>query len=175
MKRKKFKDWLEIIGIIAVVASLIFVGYEIRQSQDIAVSGQLDSTLEAMAEVEALIIDNADVWHRGCSGEDLSNAEQLIFTRIFNLYTIQYFFRWLNIEVTGISPARKKLTIDNMAINLHRSVGLKREWEALERWRDYMDVENDFKEWRRLVNIRVKELATIEPVPQINISRCGLL
>ena len=174
MKRKKFKDWLEIIGIGAVVASLIFVGYEIRQSQDIAVSVQLDSTLQALTEVEALIIDNAEVWYKGCSGEQLTTEEQLIFTRIFHLYSVYYFFTWLNIEVTGISPARKQLSIDNMAINIYRSVGLQKEWDALERWRDYMRVENDFKNWRQLVSARVKEYATIEPKPQINVSRCAI-
>jgi hypothetical protein len=40
MNTAKLNDWLQIIGIFAVVVSLLFVGYQLKQSQDIAIAGQ---------------------------------------------------------------------------------------------------------------------------------------
>ena len=40
MDSAKLNDWMQVIGIFAVVVSLMFVGYQLKQSQDIAVAGQ---------------------------------------------------------------------------------------------------------------------------------------
>jgi hypothetical protein len=44
----KLSDWLQVIGLFAVVASLIFVGLQMRQTEAIALSEiyQLSTTLE---------------------------------------------------------------------------------------------------------------------------------
>jgi hypothetical protein len=38
MESAKLNDWMQVVGIFAVVASLVFVGMEMRQSQKIALS-----------------------------------------------------------------------------------------------------------------------------------------
>ena len=53
MNTGKLNNWLEIIGIFALVASLLFVGLQLRQSQDIALS-QASQTRTAMS-VETII------------------------------------------------------------------------------------------------------------------------
>ena len=40
MDAQKLNDWMQVIGIFSVVVSLIFVGFQLKQSQDIAVAGQ---------------------------------------------------------------------------------------------------------------------------------------
>ena len=40
MDSDKLNDWMQVVGIFAVVVSLIFVGYQLKQSQDIAIAGQ---------------------------------------------------------------------------------------------------------------------------------------
>ena len=40
MDSAKLNDWMQVIGIFAVVASLIFVGLQMKQSQDIAIAAQ---------------------------------------------------------------------------------------------------------------------------------------
>jgi hypothetical protein len=37
MNNKNMRNWLEGIGIVAVVASLIFVGFQVRQEKSIAI------------------------------------------------------------------------------------------------------------------------------------------
>ncbi len=52
MNSEKLHDWLQLVGMAAVVASLLFVGLQLKQSQDIAVASQyqarFDSTVELM-------------------------------------------------------------------------------------------------------------------------------
>jgi hypothetical protein len=40
MNSDKLNDWMQVVGIFAVVVSLIFVGFQLKQSQDIAIAGQ---------------------------------------------------------------------------------------------------------------------------------------
>lgn len=53
MTINKIREWLEIIGLFSVVASLVFVGLQLKQSQDIALS-QASQSRTAIA-IETLI------------------------------------------------------------------------------------------------------------------------
>ena len=50
MDTSKLNDWMQVIGIFAVVASLIFVGLEMRQAQVISMSQTYQSRTAAAAE-----------------------------------------------------------------------------------------------------------------------------
>ena len=53
MDSAKLNDWMQVVGIFAVVASLIFVGLQMKQAQDIAVAAQYQertaSSIEAVS------------------------------------------------------------------------------------------------------------------------------
>lgn len=51
MKKTDWKDTAELVGIAAIVASLVFVGLELRQSQQIAIAGQYQQRTEAFVDV----------------------------------------------------------------------------------------------------------------------------
>jgi len=51
MNATKIHDWLEIVGLAAVVASLIFVGLQLKQSQDIAIAAQYQARHDSNADV----------------------------------------------------------------------------------------------------------------------------
>lgn len=48
MNTGKIQDWMEVIGIFAVVASLIFVGLEMRQAHEISLSQAYQSRVAAV-------------------------------------------------------------------------------------------------------------------------------
>ncbi len=75
MKPVVWKDVLELIGIAAIVASLIFVGLQLKQSQDIALSELSASILASRVETNSSISDHSDVWAKGNSGADLDGGE----------------------------------------------------------------------------------------------------
>jgi hypothetical protein len=48
---KNLRDWLEIVGLFSVVASLIFVGLQMKQTQEIALASQYQSRADVQMEL----------------------------------------------------------------------------------------------------------------------------
>ena len=65
MNESRLREWLEIVGILAVVASLVFVGIEIRQSSRADLEDSFVGDLGTMIALEEIVVENADVWLRG--------------------------------------------------------------------------------------------------------------
>jgi hypothetical protein len=79
MKAFSIRDIAELVGITALVASLIFVALQIRQQQVVAeVEAYVDSAGQ-WTELTQLINDNRDVWVKGLKGEELSEVDESIF------------------------------------------------------------------------------------------------
>jgi len=171
--KEKLSGWIQIVGLFAVFASMLFVGYEIRQSGQVAKEESLLSEQANVISIETLVVENADVWLRGCMGEELKPSDHMIFTHIYHTYISRHFFQWLRTR-EGISVASDSLAIDNMAKNLYRSAGLLREWQSHGEWRKHVPNDAIFQVWRGLVEDRLEEIPTIEPTPIANPSRCGL-
>ena len=82
LRSTNWKDVAELVGIAAIVASLVFVGVQLQQDQEIA---EAQIHLGATANVAAIaqtIADNQSVWRRGLVGEDLSPHERVTFNAI---------------------------------------------------------------------------------------------
>lgn len=47
MKTERLQNWIQIGGMVGVVASLVFVGLQLKQSQDIAIAAQYQARLDA--------------------------------------------------------------------------------------------------------------------------------
>ncbi len=58
MTSGKLRDWLEIVGIFSVVASLVFVGLQMRQARDISLSQAYQARTTAAAEFSASFAAN---------------------------------------------------------------------------------------------------------------------
>ena len=58
MNSAKLREWLEIIGIFSVVASLVFVGLQMRQAHKISLSQTYQSRTTAAAEFNATFASN---------------------------------------------------------------------------------------------------------------------
>ncbi len=82
MQSANWKTAAELIGIAAIVGSLIFVGLQIAQTQKIAFAETDLSLLSSKIEITNGINDYADIWVRGSSGDDLDPAEAAIFSNL---------------------------------------------------------------------------------------------
>jgi len=81
----KFKEWNEIaelVGIAAVVGSLIFVGLQMRQAQEIGNAERRMMRVANEIEVQNAINEHADIWVRGLSGQELTEIETVIFINL---------------------------------------------------------------------------------------------
>lgn len=61
-----WREWAELVGIAAIVASLIFVGLQLKQSQDIAIAGQYHERTALTVQNFNSELENGDlrVWAR---------------------------------------------------------------------------------------------------------------
>ena len=79
MDSQKLHDWIQIIGIVAVVASLIYVGLELRQEQRLARADLGSQSFQAAADLHLTLMDPdvAKAWETMQDRpEDLSTPER---------------------------------------------------------------------------------------------------
>jgi predicted permease len=70
MKPLNWKDAIELFGIAAIVASLIFVGLQLQQEQQIAVTETFGDLSQSVVDLNLEIGNHMDIWQRGLNGEE---------------------------------------------------------------------------------------------------------
>jgi hypothetical protein len=58
LNRANWKDGAEIIGVLAIVLSLIFVGFQIKQSHEIAIAAQYQARLDTQVGLTAALVQS---------------------------------------------------------------------------------------------------------------------
>ena len=127
MDFKKFNEIAELVGIVAIVASLVFVGMQIRQSQLIALAEVEGTVALASIEMASLIGDNSDVWQRGITNQELDSSEATVFENIVvtlsdRAYSMQNQFRLLG------DDGNAEAVVHQFAAFLHQRPGARRVW-----------------------------------------------
>ena len=61
MNSAKLNDWMQVFGIFALVASLLFVGLQMRQTQEIAQATLYQMRSDSSREMGMLMVDNSEV------------------------------------------------------------------------------------------------------------------
>ncbi len=94
MTREQWKDLLETAGVIAIVASLIFVAQEIRtntESNEIAIEQNYSSNWLTINSVIAENHDLAELFEKALAGEEMNRAEARQFDGLVSMYLTQSF------------------------------------------------------------------------------------
>lgn len=140
MKFEQFNEIAELVGTVAVVASLIFVGLQLQQTQqqleqaeDIARTEMNSSHVANVIENNNAVIQNLDIWLRGNTGEELSTAEQEIHALLVHMrnerayYAAEGLRRLESDEIADLEAAA-------FAAFLYENPGAKRVWRDREQW-----------------------------------------
>jgi len=131
MTYERLKDTAELVGIAAIIGSLIFVGLQMRQAQEIAYS-ELDLSLVAIGvETAAQISENADVWVRGNAGEDLDPADHAIFSNLVTNLNNRWFIEYRHATQLGRPDIAETIKHDWSAF-LYQNPGARNVWLARE-------------------------------------------
>jgi hypothetical protein len=142
MKLSKVRDWLEIVGLFAVVLSLVFVGLQIKQTHEIALANQYqaraDYNLElgiAAIENEALAAEFGQSYRAYLSSlaeSSLRPGATSLVDRLDELTDEQ-----LGQQIEYLSLRMKQL--DNLHYQYTLGLIEPEEWEAYQRYIDYWD------------------------------------
>ena len=127
MKLTNWKDTAELIGIAAIVASLIFVGFQLRQDFQIAQSQVWLERDALRAEIAALISDHPDVWVKGLKGTELTESETAQFETMFVLYLQKESTHFFQREA-GLSPGDADIIVLRFANMIMTYPGLNAAW-----------------------------------------------
>jgi hypothetical protein len=82
MTAARLKEVVEIVAVISIVASLIFVGMQLRQDKEIAAAQVFVESDGLVFELSQMVNENRDVWIRGLNGEELSELDEVTFESI---------------------------------------------------------------------------------------------
>jgi len=134
----KLNDWMQVIGIFAVVLSLIFVGLQMRQEQEIAIVDTYGSVAEAQMDLSVLVGENMVVWKKGLSDRELTEEEKGVFVAlaaaVWSHYQ-RYWIRW-----SRLGPGNPDDVASELAFALYVFPGLKKEFDEQQMFNDALDV-----------------------------------
>ena len=137
MKSLHWKDIAEFVGITAIVASLIFVGLQLRQDARVALNDFGVSRSFAQYEVNSAINQYADIWARGNAGEDLDRAEKVVYVNLIEDAYARAYWGWQPQVQLGGSG---EVATHTFAVFLFRNPGARETWESqIEIRRKYRD------------------------------------
>jgi hypothetical protein len=131
----KFKEWNEIaelIGIAAVVGSLIFVGLQMKQAQEIGKAERRMMRVTNQIELQTAINEHADIWVRGLSGQGLSETETVIFENL--VLTKSSYHQHLSGAAQHLrADYGEQVQVRELALFLYANAGAKAVWEEKQR------------------------------------------
>lgn len=131
MNQVKLRDWLEIVGIFAVVASLLFVALQMQQTQTIAQTEMDWNNMMAEMQSRSAVYEYPDVWARGNAGEELTQTEAVVYTTLIRDFNTVNFFKFTNaLRLEGGEDSVRWIVADTAGF-LHENPGARREWIAL--------------------------------------------
>ena len=169
MKNTRWSDWFESIGIIAIVASLVFVGLQLRQAEKTASAEGFASTMSNFIEVGNSIKADVNIWNRGAAGEELTDDEAAVFAVLVRQINDAAYFGYMqDLELNGEEVARVNAT--DFAIFLNTNVGAQRVWLAREehliKYRKQLNPANGgFSGWKDMI---IEDLTILENKGETN-------
>lgn len=127
-----WKAIAELIALISVVASLLFVGYELRLSREVALTDSYYASEETEANLRTMINDNAIIWRKGCLGEELDESEEVVFRQLARQLNTHYFMSWRRVLDGIVSSVDSNRWPRVVALNMVHYPGFRDAWRTME-------------------------------------------
>jgi hypothetical protein len=158
LKFERWKELFEAIGLIAIVASLVFVGIELRQSRAIAISEGNLANAQIQIERNNAISEYSIVWIKGNSGEPLTENEAVIFENLVRNQAIHSFMEYARLRQVEFDDAAETV-IAQFAIFLFQNPGAREVWQQSENfYADNFGVSSSQATWRDEVRAKLNRL-----------------
>ncbi|NIU10623.1 hypothetical protein GWN42_21075 [candidate division KSB1 bacterium] len=158
MNLKFWTDLIEVIGFVAIVASLIFVGIELRQSRAIAIGDGNLSNAEIQIETNNAINEYSAVWIGGNKGEALSEEDTVIFNNLVRNKAIHAFMEYARLDQVEFDEAAEAINAE-FSIFLFENPGARRIWLQQEGFiQEHFEVPVSKQSWKSSVQANLARL-----------------
>jgi hypothetical protein len=150
------KDIVEFVGAVAILASLVFVGVQLQQSQNIAVAEGFATIFSTQIDVGNGIKEHVDIWRRGTSDGELTEDETAIFAILVNQVNeskvMAYLYRG---EIEDYDAA--EFQVKEFAAFLYQNPGARKVWNnreiSLTKYRSLLSDDGTYiSSWTNRVN-----------------------
>ena len=162
MKRVDWKETAELIGIAALVASLVFVGLQMKQAEDIAMSENDMALLQSQIAIRNALNDHAALWTKAHSPQSLDDTERLVFRNLVTMLNDAALFDFIRADRLGQAEIAQVI-VNDFAGFLFEHQAARREWlvreESLIRYRNALAPNGeDFSFWMESVSASIAAL-----------------
>ena len=130
MNRTNWQGLAELIGIAAIIASLVFVGLQLKQSQSIALNEVAVAVEANEIELFAAFRADWDIWQRGNAGDDLEASDEEIYRGLIYLQHWHYQNVWNEFRRYDLESSTTILIADFVAF-LNKNPGARKAWRKL--------------------------------------------
>lgn len=176
MKGPNWKTFAELAGIAAIVVSLIFVGYQLKQDRQFAETQVYADYLEGRSELYAAMNQYAEVLARANSGAELSEVEAIIIRNLVrHAHDHTVLLQWQFAALRGRVPSYVNTPELDLAAFLYKNPGARRAWSEVTMERQALvdvlrspeDLQRSGKSgtiaFRRRVNSHLERLDELQP------------
>ena len=169
MDSTKLNDWMQVVGIFALVASLVFVGLQMKQEQEIAIADTYASPTESAGTLADLIGQYPNAWTGGLDGDELSPEDNLRFQAMVKAVETHFFNMSVRFARLGIDDP--EMIAQSYAYAVYSHPGLKELYETsgiYEQSKDAaLDSESSKSPFRARVDTNLSKLdQTAPPLPE---------
>jgi len=126
MDSGKLNDWMQVVGIFALVASLIFVGLQMKQTKEIALNEAGFNSSGSTVEMYSLENEYADIWVKGNAGEILIGSEAAVYDNLIRNRENRAF--WESNAFRRLGSTRD-IPLASFVMFLHQNPGARKQWE----------------------------------------------
>jgi len=127
MKNLDWKSVGELIGLAAIVGSLIFVGVQLVVEQDIAETEAYIASAQLTNDQTELLTTYRDIWIAGLDGEKLEKSDEYVFQAlVWAVFQRKVSIWQRRIRLDAGDPQN---WIDSFALEIYQYPGLRRTWD----------------------------------------------
>jgi len=107
MTKNRVKETVELVAVFSIVASLIFVGLQVKQEREVARTEAVVAAAESRKYMAELISENRKIWVSGLAGEPLADIDNVAFESLADAHYMDVFAKWYRASELGhTSPDR---------------------------------------------------------------------
>jgi len=134
MDSAKLNDWMQVVGIFALVASLVFVGLQMKQTQEIAAFEGMTDSSERLLAYRTILAEHADAWAKGCQGEELTPEERVQFASTYESFILSSYIGWSRALQEEFGTLDAEAVIRRTALSFSRFPALSKYADSRASW-----------------------------------------
>jgi hypothetical protein len=134
MKSAEVSDWLQVAGLAGVIISLVFVGLQLKQDRQFALSEAMTDAAESSKYWAELLAGNAEVWSKGIVGEELTDAETQVFDALADAFFLRWQAAWVRVIQHDQGGPSANRFVREAALHIRLRPGLQEYWSRRVEW-----------------------------------------